>query len=133
MIYLEQIKNKIYKLLKDKDEVKNNNLENISNDKQKFYFHKIINRCNDNKLKNNLIKFIDDNCYKITKDINKGFIDLENEMDEIKYNNNSLNIEKLNFMEKIINFIEESSLDLYSLFVDKSFGRKLYNKINYIY
>lgn len=122
MIYIEQIKTKINKLLNDKDNVKNNNLENISNDKQKFYLHKIINRCNDDKLKNNLIKFIDDNCYKITKDLNRGFVDIESELDEIKYTNDVINIEKLNFMEKIINFIEEASLDLYSLFVETCFG-----------
>jgi hypothetical protein len=62
------------------------------------YLYKIINRCNDDKLKNNLIKFIDDNCYKITKDLNRAFVDIESEFDKIKYTNDDINIEKLNFM-----------------------------------
>jgi hypothetical protein len=131
LIYLEQIKTKINKLLRDKDDVKNNNLENISNDKQKFYLHKIINRCNDDKLKNNLIKFIDDNCYKISNDLNRGFLDIERELDEIKYTNDVSNIEKLNYIYQIINFIEEASLDLYSLFVDCYLLRRVLDK-NYI-
>lgn len=63
--------------------------------------------------------------------MNKAFVDIESELDEIKYTTDVINIEKLNYMEKIINFIEKVSLNLYSLFADCYLLRRVLDK-NYI-
>lgn len=129
--YIEYIEIKINKLLKDKEEIKNNNFKNIANDKQKFYINKIINRCNNENLKYNLIKFIDDNCHRINEDLNKGFSDIKYELKYINYESENIETSKLIFMENIIDFIEEASLDLYSLFMDCYLLRRVLDK-NYI-
>jgi hypothetical protein len=125
--YLQKIRFLIDKLIKDKDEIiyrtnTNIDIENKSNDMQRYYINKIINGCENNDLKNNLIMFLENNFNKILNDLNKAFDDVKYRLDNI------IDIIELKQIKVFVDFIGETSLDLYSLFIDCFLLRRILDK-----
>jgi hypothetical protein len=127
---IDKIYVKLDKLTNDKNEIINlkkytNDFKNI--DTQKYYINKAINKCEDKKLRRNLIRFLENNYKNIlfnlsiaTDNIKEVLEDTENSsVDEIK--------KIIGYME----FVEEAIIDLYGFFVDCYLLRRVLDK-NYI-
>jgi hypothetical protein len=124
--YLKKIQNFISKLVSDKDKAMYGNVDKDIkiNDPQLYYINKIINRCADENLRINLIIFLENNFTKTLEDLNHAIKDIL-----IPLNNFfDLDIDKI---IRYVDFIDETSLDLYSLFIDCFLLRRILDK-NYI-
>lgn len=127
--YFDKIYAKLNKLTDDKDKIIKSNLNKVfDSDKQKYSINKAINKCENKKLKHNLIKFLNDNydntMYNLNIVVNKNIKEVLENIEE--YENNKIK-EIYEYME----FVEEAIIDLYGLFVDCYLLRRVLDK-NYI-
>ena len=123
--FLEQIKNKIEKLTKNKDKIINNTFVEYDkiNNKQKYYLTKVIHKYENSDLKENIIKFINNNYNFILYHLNLALLDIQNQI-----KNWNLDFLDHKLIEKIIDFINEAIIDLYSLFTDAFLLRRILDK-----
>lgn len=129
--HFDEIDVKLNKLTNDKNEIikLNANSNNIFNDdKQKYCINKAINKCENKKLRRNLIEFLDDNynngMYNLNLAINKHIKKVLENIEEYED-------EKIKQIYGYMEFVEEAIIDLYSLFVDCYLLRRVLDK-NYI-
>lgn len=129
--HFDEIDVKLNKLTNDKNEIikLNANSNNIFNDdKQKYCINKAINKCENKKLRRNLIEFLDDNynngMYNLNLAINKHIKKFLENIEEYED-------EKIKQIYGYMEFVEEAIIDLYSLFVDCYLLRRVLDK-NYI-
>ena len=123
---LEDINDKIKILTKNKENlIINTNIEyNKTSDKQKYYLNKVINKYQDENLRNNIILFIDDYYNNI-------LFNLNNIIKKIKVNMINFNINEISQITNYLDFIKEAIIDLYSMFTDIFLLRRILDK-NYI-
>ncbi len=124
--YFKIINIKLDKLTNDKNEIINLGIytNNFDNDKQKYYINKAINKCENQKLRYNLIIFLENNYYNTKYNLDIAVNNIKVVLKNIE-NSNIVEIKKIfGYME----FIGEAILDLYSLFVDCYLLRRILNK-----
>lgn len=120
--YLNEIKNKIDELIKIKKEVlSNNDNNNVLYNSQKYFINKIVNRIKDSNIKNNIIKFLNNNIEIIIYDFNNAYY---NTLDLL----NNVHLLNSNKLLNMIDYIYQKSLDLYVLFVDCFLLRRILDK-----
>lgn len=124
LYYFENILKMVNKLTNEKNEFVKQHIKCKYENKQKYYINKSINKCNNLKLKENLIDFLENNyenvMYNLTivmKNVKKVLEDIDN-----------LNIDKIKKIYGYIEFIEEAIIDLYSFFVDCYLLRRILDK-----
>jgi hypothetical protein len=124
--YFENIYSKLNKLTSDIDEIINSKsqMENIGDSKQKYYINKIFNRCNDKKLKFNLTVFFENNYQNIMYN----FKISRNKISYILENIELSNIDEINEIYSLTEFIGEAITDLYCMVVDCFLLRRVLDK-----
>ncbi len=127
--YFKIINIKLDKLTNDKNEIINLNTytNNFDNDKQKYYINKAINKCENQKLRHNLIRFLKNNYNNTIYNLNIVINDIKEVLEDIE----NFNIDEIKKIFGYMEFIGEAILDLYSLFVDCYLLRRILDK-NYI-
>lgn len=127
--YFDEIFVKLNKLTNDKNEIIKLNSNNIfDDDKQKYCINKAINKCENKKLRRNLIEFLDDNYNNVLHNLNFA---INKHIKKVLENIEEYGNEKIKQIYGYMEFIEEAIIDLYSLFADCYLLRRVLDK-NYI-
>lgn len=127
--YFDSIYVKLNKLTKDKNDIINaKSYINIAkDDMQKYYINKIINKCDNKKIRRYLIIFLENNYGNIMFNLNITI----NNIKDILENIESSSYDDINKIYGYMEFVEESIIDLYCLFIDCYLLRRVLDK-NYI-
>lgn len=121
--YLDKLKNN------KNDVVYNPKLLYDKKDKQQYYFDKVINKYKHINLKDNINLFLDEHFTYIHRELLSA---LDNMNDNLKYYEIKHTDEKfMNNIKKNLQTLYDSSVDIYSLFVDVYLLRRILDK-NYI-
>lgn len=129
--HFDEIYVKLNKLTNDKNEIikLNSNSNNIfDDDKQKYCINKAINKCENKKLRRNLIKFLENNYDNTMFNLNHA---INFHIKKVLENIEEYGDEKIKQIYGYMEFVEEAVIDLYSLFVDCYLLRRVLDK-NYI-
>jgi hypothetical protein len=123
---LEEINGKIKILTNNKNNlIINTNIEyDKTTDKQKYYLNKVLNKYQDENLRNNIILFLDDYYANI-------LFNLKNIIKNIKNCLVNFNTNEISQINNYLDFIKEAIIDLYSIFTDVFLLRRILDK-NYI-
>jgi hypothetical protein len=124
--YFQNIYDKLNKLTSDIDEIINSKsqMKNIGDSKQKYYINKIFNRCNDKKLKQYLINFMQMNYKNTMFNLDNALSHIKNILENIELSN----IGEINEIYSLTEFVREAITDLYCLVVDCFLLRRVLDK-----